>query len=135
MARRSPRGAYFDATYRERERSLACRFRLCRDIALWPFDVTGAEYFSTAGRAAGARIPVGGDVIVGTAAVADPSYRRPARRGDAGRRGADQAGDLVRGLPHRPNLPIYLCGAEADAIALYEQLISQLHRRLLPLSR
>src|SRR5207248_9087609 len=24
------RGAYFDATYRERERSLSCRFRLCQ---------------------------------------------------------------------------------------------------------
>src|SRR5204862_2006385 len=37
------RGAYFDASYRERERSIACRFRLVRNIVLWPFDVTGAE--------------------------------------------------------------------------------------------
>src|SRR3954471_12485795 len=59
------RGAYFDATYRERERSLACRFRLCRDIVLWPFDVTGAEYFSTAGTLQALGIPIGSDVIAG----------------------------------------------------------------------
>ena len=33
------------------------------------------------------------------------------------------------------DLPIYLLGTEADAIALYEQIISRLRRRLFPLSR
>ena len=32
-------------------------------------------------------------------------------------------------------LPVHLLGAEADAIALYEQLFARLRRRLLPLSR
>src|SRR4051812_4737605 len=32
------RGAYLDATYRERHRLIACRYRLTSEIVLWPFD-------------------------------------------------------------------------------------------------
>ncbi len=74
------RGAYFDATYRERERSVACRFRLCRDIVLWPFDVTGAEYFSTAGCAAGLGNSDQERCDLWASHLADPSH------GDANRR-------------------------------------------------
>src|SRR3954469_3349413 len=35
------RGAYLDATYRERDRQIACRYCLRSDITLWPFDLTG----------------------------------------------------------------------------------------------
>src|SRR3954454_18605520 len=116
------RGAYFDATYRERERSLACRFRLCRDIVLWPFDVTGAEYFSTAGALQALVVPVGGDGIAGlrlslthrTSAGLDDELP------DADARTKPEtwfAGCRLN------DLPIYLSGAESDAIGLYEQLI------------
>src|SRR5215207_9517540 len=44
---RIPRGAYLDATYRELDRQIACRYRLCSAITLWPFDLTAAEYFSS----------------------------------------------------------------------------------------
>ena len=47
--KRIRRDAYFDATYRERERSVACRYRLCGDIMLWPLDILAAEYFPSAG--------------------------------------------------------------------------------------
>ena len=47
--RKVARGAYFDAAYRERERGVSCRFRLCGDIVLWPFDVRATEYYLTAG--------------------------------------------------------------------------------------
>src|SRR6185436_2745938 len=40
-----PRGSYLDATYRERERQIACRYRLCSGVVMWPYDVTGAEYY------------------------------------------------------------------------------------------
>ncbi|MBN9446246.1 MAG: type VI secretion system baseplate subunit TssF, partial [Bosea sp.] len=43
---RIPRGAYLDATYLERDRRVACRYRLGADIALWPFDVSAAEYIA-----------------------------------------------------------------------------------------
>src|SRR5258707_5633719 len=44
---RLPRGSYLDATYQERDRNVACRYRLTTDVTLWPFDVAGAEYFTT----------------------------------------------------------------------------------------
>ena len=117
------RGAYFDANYRERERSLACRFRLCRDIVLWPFDVTGAEYFATAGALQALGIPVGGEVIAG---LRLSLTHRTAARLD------DEPTDVeARNKPdtwfagcRTSELPIYLTGAESDAIALYEQLTS-----------
>src|ERR1044071_3514971 len=43
-----PHGAYLDATYRERERLIACRYRLTSSITLWPFDIVRAEYFPAA---------------------------------------------------------------------------------------
>src|ERR1700739_4077430 len=38
------RAAYLDATYRQLDRQIACRYRLCGDITLWPFELVGAEY-------------------------------------------------------------------------------------------
>ncbi|KRP88134.1 type VI secretion protein [Bradyrhizobium pachyrhizi] len=117
------RGAYFDANYRERERSLACRFRLCRDIVLWPFDVTGAEYFATAGALQALGIPVGGEVIAG--------LRLSLTHRTAARLDEEPADAETRNKPETwfagcrtSELPIYLTGAESDAIALYEQLTS-----------
>ena len=71
------RGAYFDASYRERERSIACRFRLCREIVLWPFDVTGAEYFSTAGALQALGVPVAGEASSVPRSMAGSLARRP----------------------------------------------------------
>jgi type VI secretion system protein ImpG len=117
------RGAYFDASYRERERSLACRYRLCREIVLWPFDVTGAEYFSTAGALQALGVPVAGDVISG---LRVSLTHRVAARIDEEIPDAE-----ARTKPETwfagcrmTELPIHLCGAEQDAIALYEQIIS-----------
>jgi type VI secretion system protein ImpG len=116
------RGAYFDATYRERERNLACRFRLCSDIVLWPFDVRGAEYFLTAGPMQALGVPVERDAIAGLRLSL--THRMAAR-------GEDEIKDEdARNKPEfwfagcrTAELPVYLCGAEDDAIALYEQII------------
>src|SRR5262245_61161546 len=59
------RGAYLDATYRERERQIACRYRLCSSVTMWPFDVTGAEYYLTPGPLQALGLPVGHDVLAG----------------------------------------------------------------------
>jgi type VI secretion system protein ImpG len=42
------RGAYFDATYREAQRNVACRFALAAPITLWPFEIAKAEYVTSA---------------------------------------------------------------------------------------
>ena len=121
--KRIARGAYFDASYRERERSLACRFRLCREIVLWPFDVTGAEYFSTAGALQALGIPVASDVISG---LRISLTHRVAARIDEEIPDAEAKNKPETWFAgcRMTELPIHLCGAEQDAIALYEQIIS-----------
>ena len=47
---RIPRGSYIDATYRERERRVACRYRLGSDITLWPFDIAAPSTTRTRAR-------------------------------------------------------------------------------------
>ena len=46
---RIPRGAYIDASYLERDRRVACRYRLGSDVTLWPFEITAAEYIPAPG--------------------------------------------------------------------------------------
>src|SRR5262245_17667327 len=58
-------GSYFDATYRELDRQIACRFRLCSDITLWPFEITGAEYYPTPGPLQALGISVGPEILAG----------------------------------------------------------------------
>jgi type VI secretion system protein ImpG len=116
------RGSYFDATYRERERNLACRFRLCSDITLWPFDVRGAEYYLTAGPMQALGVPVERNAIAGLRLSL--THRMAARVED------EITDDDARSKPEfwfagcrTAELPVYLVGAEDDAVALYEQVI------------
>jgi len=117
------RGSYLDATYRELDRNIACRYRLTSDIALWPFDVVSAEYFMTQGSLQALGLPVGTDVAAGMRLTL--THRTAARIED----------DLPEAqVPKTPSawfagcrtteLPIYLVGNEADAIALYEQIFA-----------
>jgi type VI secretion system protein ImpG len=116
------RGAYFDATYRERDRSVACRFRLCSDIVLWPFDLRTTEYYLSAGPMQALGIPVERDALAGLGLSL--THRTAPRIED------DIADEAARTKPEfwfagcrMDELPIYLTGAEDDAIALYEQII------------
>ena len=115
--------AYLEATYRERDRQIACRYRLCSEIVLWPFDIVGADYFTTAAPLQALGLPVGHDTLAGlrlslthraTARIENEMPEQESRKKPetwfAGCRAA--------------NLPIYFLGSEADAIALYEQVIS-----------
>jgi type VI secretion system protein ImpG len=121
--RRIARGAYIDATYRERDRQVACRYRLTSDIMLWPFEVTGAEYFTTPSALQALGLSVGHEVLAGlkisfthrmTARaeneIPELESRKKPETWFAGCRTAD--------------LPIHFLGPEADAIALYEQVIA-----------
>jgi type VI secretion system protein ImpG len=121
--RRIARGSYIDAAYRERDRQIACRYRLTSDIVLWPFEVTGAEYYTTPSQLQALGLSVGNEVLAGLKislthrTTAHPENEMPAAESRkkpetwfAGCRTAD--------------LPIYFLGPEADAIALYEQVIA-----------
>jgi type VI secretion system protein ImpG len=119
------RDAYFDATYRERERSVACRYRLCGDITLWPFDIIGAEYFASAAPLQAAGVAAGHNVLAGL-------------RLSLTARGAARLEDEIKPAEARTKpeswfagcrtreLPVSFVAGEADSVALYEQMVADL---------
>ncbi len=116
-----PRGAYLDATYRERERQIACRFQLCSSVTLWPFDIVGAEYYPTPGSLHALGLPAGRDVLAGMRLSL--THRTAARIEDEV---PDEKKDPMTWFAgcRIGELPILLIGNEADSIALYEQLFA-----------
>lgn len=121
--RRIARGAYLDATYRQLDRNVACRYRLTSGITLWPFDVVGAEYFTTAAPLQALGLSAGPDAVAGMRLTL--THRTAARI-------EDELPDAL--VPKTPTawfagcrtseLPVYLIGSEADSVALYEQLFA-----------
>ena len=116
------RGAYLDANYRERDRKVACRYRLTSPVKLWPFDLTHAEYFATPAPLQALGLGVGPDVKAGlrmritcrsAAAIEDEVDEAEAQK---------QPDKLVAGC-RISELPIHLLGDEADAVALYHAFI------------
>ena len=117
------RGSYLDAVYRERDRQVSCRYRLSAGITMWPFDLTGAEYFMTPGALQALGLSVGRDVLAGL--KLSLTHRMAARREDEipDAQGVKQPQTWFAGC-RTTELPIYLVGPEADAVALYEQIFA-----------
>ena len=118
------RGSYIDATYRQLDRQLACRFRLCGDITIWPFELIGAEYFSSPAPLQALGVSVGSDILAGMKLTL--THRTTARAEDEPPDDAEarRKPEMVFANCRAANLPLYLIGAEADAVALYEQLFA-----------
>jgi type VI secretion system protein ImpG len=117
------RGSYLDASYRQVDRQLACRYRLCGDIVLWPFELVGAEYFPSPAPLQALGLSVGGEILAGLRLTfIHRSTARPEdepRDADALKKPEMQFAGCRTG-----NLPLYFLGSEADAAALYEQLFA-----------
>ena len=117
------RGSYLDASYRQLDRQLACRYRLCGDIIIWPFDLIAAEYFPSPAPLQALGTTVGRDVLAGMRLTF--THRAVARLEDEP---PDSEGfkrpDLMFAGCRTNNLPLYFVGPEADAAALYEQLFA-----------
>jgi len=117
------RGSYLDATYRQLDRQIACRYRLSTDITIWPFEIIGAEYFATPSALQALGLSVGSEVVAGMRLTL--THRSTARPEDEP---ADSEAlkkpDMLFAGCRTTNLPFYLVGSEADAIALYEQLFA-----------
>src|SRR5467141_4523673 len=60
-----PRGSYLDASFRQLDRQIACRYRLCVDITIWPFELVAAEYHSSPAPLQALGVSVGGEVLAG----------------------------------------------------------------------
>jgi type VI secretion system protein ImpG len=118
---RIARGAYLDASYRERDRLVACRYRLTSDIVLWPFDITGAAYLSAPGQLQALGLPIGGEVLAG---LRLSLTHRTAVRPDEEMPDAAALKEPATWFSgcRATELPIFFLGSEADSIALYEQI-------------
>ncbi len=115
------RGSYLDATYRERDRLIACRYRLTSDVTLWPFDLVGAEYFLTPGQLQALHVPVAAEVAAGMR-LSLTSRVAPRPEDELSDADAKKQPDSWFSACRAADLPIFLTGTEADSIALYEQL-------------
>src|SRR4051812_14974944 len=120
---RIAQGSYIDATYRERDRRVACRYRLSASITLWPFDVVGAEYMASPGPLQALGLSAGPDVLAGLRLSL--THRTAARLDEEMPDGeaVKQPTTWFAGC-RTTELPVYLLGAESDAIALHEQLFA-----------
>jgi type VI secretion system protein ImpG len=118
-----PRGAYIDATYRELERNIACRFALAAPIQLWPFEISDAEYFAAPGPLQALGVPVGAECSAGLRLQL--KVRVAASLEDEPPDATAQARPEVRFSSCRvKNLALYFLGHESDAILLYEQMFA-----------
>ncbi len=118
-----PRNAYLDASFRERDRQIACRYRLSSDIAVWPFELSNAEYFSSPAQLGALGLRVGTDVLAGMRLTL--TLRTTAR---ADEEPADSQAlkkpEMQFASCRTASLPFYFAGSDADSIALYEQLFA-----------
>jgi type VI secretion system protein ImpG len=117
------RGSYLDATFRQLDRQIACRYRLCAPITIWPFQIGGAEYFSAPAPLQALGISVSSEVLAGMRLTI--THRSTQRREDEPSDAeAQKKPELLFAGCRTAALPIHFVGAEADAVALYEQIFA-----------
>jgi type VI secretion system protein ImpG len=120
---RISRGSYLDATFRQLDRQIACRYRLCAPITIWPFQVTGAEYFSLPAPLQALGVPVGREILAGMRLTL--THRSAERREDEPSDAeALKKPELLFAGCRTANLPLYFVGSESDSVALYEQVFA-----------
>ncbi len=118
-----PRGANFDATYREAQRNVACRFTLATPLTLWPFDIVKADYL-TGAAAVQALVPGAGAECVACLRL-QLTVRATARPEDEPDDKEAQARPELRFSSCRvTGLRFHLLGQETDGVALYDQLFA-----------
>ena len=118
-----PRNAYLDASFRERDRQIACRYRLSDDIAVWPFELSNAEYFSSPAQLGALGLRVGTDTLAGMRLTLN---LRTTARADEEPTDAQalKKPEMMFASCRTTSLPFYFAGSEADSIALYEQIFA-----------
>jgi type VI secretion system protein ImpG len=117
------RGSYLDASFRQLDRQIACRYRLCGDITVWPFELSAAEYYSSPAPMQALGVSVGGEVLAGLRLTL--THRSTARSEDEPSEAeAQKKPELLIAGCRISQLPLYFVGGEADSVALYEQLFA-----------
>ncbi len=116
-----PAGTALDATYRERERRIACRYRLVEPITLLPLTVADARYEVGPGPLAARGVPV----AEGTAASLTLTLALDHPEVEAREDGRPGKGPGLSAV-EADAFPLYLSGPFADMAALVEQLFARL---------
>ena len=117
------RGSYLDASFRELDRQNACRYRLCDNIVVWPFELAGAEYFSSPAPLEALGLTAGGETLAGMRMTL--TLRTTARVEDEpSDADALKKPEMLFASCRTANLPLYFIGSESDSIAIYEQLFA-----------
>ena len=119
-------GAYIDAVYIEHERRVSCRYRLARNLTVWPLSIEKAEYY--AGPAP--LQALGLEVMPGTTAGLRLNFHRRTSNPQNDKEGAPLPGAPVSGIAV-DELPIHLSGSAQDTIAIYEQLFANCRRAVI----
>ena len=115
-------GSYVEARFVERERRIACKFRLASDTTLWPFELQAAEYLPTAASLQG----LGVEVVGAPAGLRFSLLRRSQSRRE------NEPNE--KQVPKKPEswfsscradaLAFHIVCPESDAIRIYEKLFS-----------
>ena len=130
QGRRFAPGAYLDATYRERDQRVACRFRLSAPLELWPLELDRAAYFTSPAPLQALGLEAATDTAAGLRlrmvrrtgpGTPDPDTDQP-----TGRDAPPAAGGLADAGLDR--LAMHLHGPMAGMIALYEQIFGRCTR-------
>lgn len=116
-------GSLLDAVYIERERRVACTFRLGSDLVVWPLRIEQAQYFSGPGPLQA----LGLDVQPGTIAGMRLHFHNRTHGPEL-----DTLGVPPEGLPlsrlQMDELPIHLSASRSDTDSILEQIFANLKR-------
>lgn len=126
MGRRFAAGSYIDASYRDRDRRVQCRFRLSAPLEMWPLEIDRASYST----GVGALQALGLEVTSRTAAGLRLRFVRRTGKGqpdpDALPQGPKASEQIkpVNALTRAglSRLPVHLHGPASEMSALYEQI-------------
>jgi type VI secretion system protein ImpG len=125
VGRTIAKGSNLDAIYRDKDRNIACNFTFCDDVTYGPFDMPRAEYLASIA----ALQKLGVNTLPDDAA----GLRLTLRLRTGASADSEPAESVVVDDPTADvsavaldDLPIHLVGAEADAVATYEQMFAHL---------
>lgn len=120
------RGSLLDARYPYKDRDIACTFSLCEPITLGPFDISRADYFSSLAPLQALGLNLGADVAAGLRLTLRLRTAASPEEEPSDAEAIDDPSARLAGVG-LDSLPVYLLGAEADAVSLYEQLFANLN--------
>ncbi|MGD1924304.1 MAG: type VI secretion system baseplate subunit TssF [Paracoccaceae bacterium] len=115
------RGSYLDAAYRERDRSISCRYRLACEIAIFPLTMVKTEYVSAVAAIEALNVTVPREALGGLRLGFRVRSARLLEAEPPLEQTEDKPKTWAKGLKI-PYLRIHCTGNEAQAVALYEQI-------------